>query len=274
MKNVLIPTDLTDNTVNAIKYAITLRMIGNAKLFFYHVSSDQKSDDVYLKSYIKSIFLELKLDFEKSETEFIFEKGSFSDEQIKNIIKSHKIDFLIIAASHEGFEKTFFNSYVSDLINEIRCPVLTFPHGYNNFKMEKIGFASELFDLSVRLHSIIPFAKRFNAHIEIFHVYPVFPQEADINEYNSEEFLDRIKQLNAYDKISIKFIKTAFHNEPLVGIRMYIETEKPDLLVMFHKPRGLFDKLALDEGATPSIIKKSTIPILAVNKISALKNID
>jgi hypothetical protein len=140
--------------------------------------------------------------------------------------------------------------------------------------MEKIGFASELFDLSLRLHSIIPFAKRFNAHIEIFHVYPVFPQKIDINECNSEEFLDSIKRLNAYDKITIKFIKTAFHNEPLVGIRKYIETEKPDLLVMFHKPRGLFDKLALDEGSTPSIIKKSTIPILAVNKTSALKNID
>jgi nucleotide-binding universal stress UspA family protein len=170
-----------------------------------------------------------------------------------------------------GFEKTFFNSYISDLINEITCPVITFPHGYTNFKIEKIGFASELFDITKRLHTIVPFAKRFNAHIEIFHVYPVYPEAADINKYNTEKFLDKLKRLNTYDNMSIKFIKTTFDNEPVTGIKKYIDTEKPDLLVMFHKPRGLFDKLALDEGATPSIIRKSEIPILALNKISVLK---
>lgn len=271
MRNILIPTELTDCTVNAIKYAISLRTISNAKLHFYHVGSGQGLDDVYLKDFIINIFKELKQNFDKIENEFIFEKGSFSDDHIKKIIKNHEIDFLIIGTSHENFSKTFFNSYVSELINDINCPVLNFPYGYTNFKLKKIGFASELFDISKRLHTIVPFAKRFNAHIEIFHVYPVYPQEADIHKYNTNEFLDRIKKENSYDNMSMKFIKTAYDNEPVIGIKKYIETEKPDLLVMFHKPRGLFDKLALDEGVTPSVIRKSLVPILALNKSSVHK---
>jgi len=38
MRNVLIPTDLTNCTLNTMKYAISLCSKSNTKMFFYHSS--------------------------------------------------------------------------------------------------------------------------------------------------------------------------------------------------------------------------------------------
>jgi nucleotide-binding universal stress UspA family protein len=271
MKNILVPTDLTSCTENTLKYAISIALKSGSKLFFYHVDVKPCQEPIHQKNLIKMTFKELDVDFDKVQSEFIFETGNFSNERIEKIIESHKIDFVIMGASHEGFRKTFFGTHVSDLINEVDIPVLSFPHGYNKLSIERIGFASEMFDVTKRLYSIVPFAKMLDAHIDIFHVYPVYPQAIDINKCNTQKFLDRIKKLNNYDNISIKFIKTAMDNEPVTGMMKYIESEKPDLLVMFHKPRGLFDKLAFDIGATPSMLKKSPVPVLAFSKKYALK---
>jgi hypothetical protein len=38
------------------------------------------------------------------------------------------------------------------------------------------------------------------------------------------------------------------------------------MLVVSHKPRGLFDKLTLDSGITTALVKNSPVPVLAFNK--------
>ncbi len=272
MKNILIPTDLTDCTEDAIKYAIKFLVKSNSKLFFYHLSENMKPEDIgYMKDFIQRIFSEINIDINKIQTEYISEKADFSNEHIKKIIKKHSIDLVIICSHHDAFHTTFFGSLLSDMINESSCPVLSIPHNYNSFKMDRIGFASELFDLKKRIKAIIPFAKLFNATIEVFHVYPVYPQVVDIEKFNTKKVLDKIKLENDYDKINFHFVKTNIDNEPVKGIRKYINTNKPDLLVMSHKPRGLFDKLAFDSGATVSVVKTSPVPILAFNKNSSSK---
>jgi nucleotide-binding universal stress UspA family protein len=272
MKNILIPTDLTDCTLSTLKYAILLGEKSNSKLLFYHLTKDKRSDfPDYFMNFIKTIFTELKLDFNRTRSECIIESGIFSNDRIKKIIARHKINLVVMGASHDGFKNTFFGSRVSDLIDKVNCPILSLPHGYNNFNIKKIGFASELFDLPTRIKIILPFAGLFDANVDVFHVYPVYPQEVDVKKYNIEKELEKIKQKYKYENISLQFIKTAFDNEPVTGIRKYIETQHPDILVMFHKPRGLFDKFALDEGTTSSMIKKGQVPVLAFNKKSALK---
>jgi nucleotide-binding universal stress UspA family protein len=272
MKNILIPTDLTKCTSKTLEYAIILAMKSISKLFFYHISEKQNLGfEDYFRGCIKQKTEKLKIDFDQLQAEFISETGAFSNEHFKKIIKQHKINLLVIEAGHDSHKTTFFGSYVTDLINEISCPVLSVPHESGEFKIENIGFASELFDLPKRIKAIIPFAKLFNANIGVFHVYPVYPQEVDVKKYDKEKVLGKIKKENNYENISIQFVKTAFDNEPVTGIRKYLSTAKPDLLVMFHKPRGLFDKLFLDEGATPSLLKTSQVPMLALNKKSFLK---
>ncbi|HNW98298.1 MAG TPA: universal stress protein [Bacteroidales bacterium] len=270
MKNILIPTDLSDCTRDTLKYAIKFSVKSNTKLFFYHIS-EKAGITSYMKDFIGKIFSEMNIDMNSFQAEYITDKGDFTNEKIKRTIKKNDIDLVIMGASHEAFRNTFFGTFVSDLINEVGCPVLSVPHGYKGNGIETIGFASELFDLKKRIKEIIPFAKLFDANIEVFHVYPVYPKVVDIETFNVEKVLTQIKKENDYEKISLHFIKTGFDNEPVKGIMKYLNTNKPDLLVMSHKPRGLFDKLSLDKGATTSVIKSSSFPILALNKKSKKK---
>ncbi len=272
MKNILIPTDLTDCTKNTISYAIALGVKSNTKLFFYHTeTSQERSNKEYAIKFIKDIFNEQHLNFEKSQVEFIIENVAFSNAQIKSTIEKFNIDLVIMGASHEGLKTTFFGSHVSKLINDVSCPVLSIPHDYNNINIDRIGYATELFDLSERVREIVPFAKLFNASIEAFHVYPVFPQTIDVEKYDVKKSLSQLQNENSYSKINLHFIKTTFDNEPITGIREFIKSYKPDMLVMCHKPSGLFDKLIMDSGTTPAIVKTSPIPVLALNQKSVCK---
>jgi nucleotide-binding universal stress UspA family protein len=272
MKNILIPTDLTDCTQNTLKYAISLSVKSKTKLFFYHANATKEPDiKEYALKFIKDIFNELNLNFENAQTEFIIEDGHFSNAQIKSAIEKYNIDLVIMGASHEGLKTTFFGSHVSELINEVSCPVLSIPHGYTDTNIDRIGYASELYDLSERVKEIVPFARLFDASIEAFHVYPVFPQTIDVEKYDVKNALSQLHKENNYDKINLHFIKTPLDNEPVTGIRQFIKSYKPDMLVMCHSPRGLFDKLLMDTGATTAVVKTSSIPILALNQKTACK---
>jgi len=268
MKNILVLTDLSDNTKDTLKYAIKFSFKKvNIKLFFYYSSEEIKAENtVCLKIYIQTILSEINIEPCQIDVEYISDKGHFTNEQIKKIIKKHSIDLVVICSKHDGFYTTFFGSLFSEMINGARCPILSIPNNYNTFRLDKIGFASELFDLKRRIKLIIPFAKLFNASVEIVHVYPVFPQIVAVEKIKKEKELERIKKENNYDKISFLFIKTTFDNEAVKGILKYINSNNPDLLMLSHKPSGLFDKLALDSEATESVEKKSSVPILAFNK--------
>ena len=86
-----------------------------------------------------------------------------------------------------------------------------------------------------------------------------------------EKELERIKKENNYDKLNFLFIKTSFDNEIVKGILKYINLNNPDLIVIPHKPSGLYDKLALESVNMNSVDKKNFVPILAYNNKSISK---
>jgi nucleotide-binding universal stress UspA family protein len=272
MKNILVPTDLTENTYNAVKYSINLGVKSNSKLFFY-ISGSANEHDTKEKGlkFVRDIFTELHLNFETAGVEFIIESIPFSDSLIEIAIDKYDSHLVVLGSDHESSKTTFYGGHISELINEVSCPVLSIPQAYTNIDIKRIAYATELHDLTKRIKKVVPFARLFDASIELFHVYPVYPLVVDVEKYNVKKKLDKLKEKNDYEKIELHFIKTPFSNEPVKGIREFVRTFNPDLLVMFHKPRGLFDKLAFDSGATPAVAKTTPVPLLAINKKTAFK---
>jgi len=272
MKNFLIPINIADSSARMLSYAISIGVKSKAKLFFCHAtdSTNEASMDEYMES-VKHAYRKLNLDFDDALVEIIIERTSFSNSDIKQLIEKHHIDLVIMGASQEGLKTTFFGSHISDLINMVSCPVLSVPHKHLDTNIDRIGYATELIDIGQRVAEIVPFARLFNASIEAFHVYPVFPQTIDVETYDVKKSLTQLRDENHYDKIELHFIRTPFDNEPVKGIREFLSVYKPDLLVMCHKPKGLFDKLLDGTGATVSVVKTSSIPILALNQHTACK---
>jgi len=254
-----------------MKYAISLCSKSSTKRFFYHSSESVQGDEIHAQNMISDAFKKLNYFPDESWFKIIIEEKAFSNAGIKNVIDKNDIDLVIMGTSPKSLGLTFFESHVSELINEVSCPVLSVPHDYHDLQVDRIGYATELYDLSERIKEIIPFARLFKANIEAFHIYPVFPQEVDVEKFNVKAALSKLSKDNHYDKINLHFIKTLHDNQPVSGIREFLNTYKPDMLVMCHKPRGLFDKLILDTGTTNALVKTSPVPILALNQKTACR---
>jgi nucleotide-binding universal stress UspA family protein len=272
MKNVLIPTDLTYCTLNTMKYAISLCSKSNTHLFFYHATtSGSESDELQAQHLISSAFRDLNYFIDETWFKLVIEDSPFTNAGIRAFVEAHEIDLVIMGTSQQEHKLTFYESHLSELIHELSCPVLTIPHGYKELSIAKIGYATELHDLSERLREIIPFARLFNAAIDAFHVYPVSPEILNVKRFETNAILSGIKKENQYDDITLQFIKTPFKNEMYKGIRKYLKTYKPDILVMCYKPKGLYDKFLLESDAVKDLVESSPIPILALNRKTACK---
>lgn len=261
MKNVLIPANLSHEMHGALKYAISLGVKNSSRLFFY-MSHDNKETVTH---YIDDIYSSLGFSVTESLREIIVDAGQLDDAKIKQAVETYDIEILFIGASHEAFNTTFFGTTISELIGSLKCSVLSIPYGYNNSRLDRIGYATELSDFHHKIKDIVPFARLFNASIEACHVYPVFPQKINVAKYDVKHALSQVRNENDFEKINLHFIKTPFNNEPVRGIREFIRVYKPDLLVMCHRPRGIFDILTMEVSASEAVVKISPIPILALN---------
>lgn len=273
MKNIFVPIDFSGSYRNILKYAISLGLQSNSRFVFYHAGTRITEDTrKQANKMIQDVFSELKGDPEKNLFEVILEEEIFSNEGIIAQAKKHNADLVIMGSSTDGMKHTFYGSHLSGFIDEINIPVIAVPHDYHEIAIDRIGYATELEDLSVKIREIIPFAKRTGASIEAFYVYPVFPTETDLDKFDVKNVLYLLKKENEYEKIDIHFVKTNHDNELVEGIHEFIRTYKPDLLVMCHKPRGWFDKLILfDSGVTPAVAGDCPIPVLALNRCSACR---
>lgn len=266
MKNILVPTNLSHNSDNVLKYAIHMAFKGNYKLMFYiaNINNPVLTREYALK-HITSVFKALNIDFAKVQTDFIIEDTFFSNTQIKAVIDKYSIHLVLIETHPKLYKNTFYDTQVLDLIDNAHCPVLLISPDHTDLGIERLGYATELYDLPERIKEIMPFVKKMEASIEVFHVYPVYPQNVDLNEYNVKNALLLLREESNYEKINMYFVKTNANNEIVEGISEFLKVYKPDMLVMYHSPRGIFDKLLMDSGTTLSVLKVSRIPVLILN---------
>lgn len=272
MKNVLIPMNLSHDMHNTLRYAISLCVKNGSNLILY-VSNDDRDlniEESALK-FVASIYSDLGLSFDTSTCMIVVENAFYDNDKIKEAVEKYKIELLIVGSSFDAYNTTFFGTSISDLIAELPCSVLTIPQAYSNLVLDRIGYATELVDFHQKIKEIVTFARCFGASIEACHVYPVFPQEVNVAKYDIKHALQQVRAENNYERIDLHFIKTSFNNEPVRGIREFIRLYKPDLLVMCHKPRGIFDLLTLDSSATEAVVKISPIPVLALNCSNSCK---
>lgn len=266
MKNILVPTNLSHNSDNVLKYAILLAVKGDYKLMFYiaNINNPVLTKEYALK-HIGNIYKALNLEPKRVETELIIEDTFFSNTEIKRVIDKHDINLALIEIHPKVYKNTFYDTQIIDLIDNAHCPVLLVSPDHTDTSIERIGYATELYDLSERIKEIMPFVKKMGASVEAFHVYPVYPLSIDLNEYSVKTALSLLREENDYEKINLYFIRTNANNEIVEGISEFLKIYKPDMLVMYHSPRGIFDKLIMDSGTTLSVLKVSKVPVLILN---------
>lgn len=201
MKNILVPTDFSNNAYSALFYAVKL-LKGKATNYFllnaYDANTALKEilvekdrvDQLKLESLegLQNLVHRIKLDFPKTKHtfEYISHFGELQSILIKEV-EDRQID-LVVMGNSGGSELAaiFLGSNALDTISSIKkCPILTIPKEIDFKPPSEIAFVTDYhhsYDAEL-LQPLLFLAKQYRSKISLMHIH-------------EEEVLDATQEMN------------------------------------------------------------------------------
>ena len=282
MKTILVPTDFSNCSADAIKYAIQFAAKTERKLLFFHstflliptrssnfaylnaVKAEKETKLKLLIEYIDKIYSSLNIKRDQSTTKFLIKFGNSFVENIDETINEQFIDLIIIGThGATGFRKVFMGSNATKVIEQSYCPVLAIPHKFKFHPIKKIAYAAaDLNNLKKELKKVIPIAIKLDAYLEIFNITADKESFLNHKKFNSKEFLQKIMHHFKFYNIGLYVIDRTDKDLP-DAINSFIKHTKPDILLTLTQKRGFFEKL-FTTSQTKELAYSLKTPLLAI----------
>ncbi|TBN04341.1 universal stress protein [Hyunsoonleella flava] len=256
MKNILLPTDFSENSWNAIAYASKLFKDSECTFFLlntyipeiYHVEYILMEPAQFgLGDAIKENSLKQLSDFKnkisntfKNPKHNIETIASFNSliSEMKDIVEDKNIDYLVMGTKGAtGAKEILFGSNTVHAFKNIKCPIMAIPDGFSFEKPHDILFPTD-YKIDYKDHHIKPIisiTSLFNTRVNILHA---------TYGYELSEAQKKSKQ-----KLEVYFKKTSllFHNVSGQTVQEAINNfqlkSKINLLVMINNKHSFFENL-------------------------------
>ncbi len=246
MKKILVPTDMTNRSKAAIKFAIQLAKGLHAEVTFLHVNKhgyetewtepEQRATIKMRKEHLQEQLENLVL--EEYELQNIipisYQTTIFYHFGIVNSIveyaKAHGCDY-ICATTHasDGWER-LLGSDIDNLVREASVPVFCVPYNYEPQPITRVLYASDMEDYENELATITNLAQAKNAKIESVH-FTEDEQQVPLTNRELQHL-----NLNIVKKDSTLALAEQIANT--------VADRRPSLVVMFTKrDRSLYEML-------------------------------
>ncbi len=255
MKNILLPTDFSENAYNAIKYAVQLFKEKDCRFFLLNTYTPVLYDNEYLvysatqptlteiyrnKSTkgLERVVRRVKRNFPNDRHSFekISSFNLLSDE-IKEIVKEKKIDLIVMGTKGAtGAEEILFGSHTVHAIKKAKCPLLAIPAHYDYKPPEKILFPTDYEPKVAKSLSILKeIAQANNASLHFMHVF--FGVELSEEQLKSKQELKRKFKDHSthFYSISDKSVPQAIYD--------FQEEQNVDLLALVNNKHSFFENL-------------------------------
>jgi len=276
MKNILVPTDFSNNCDKAATMAIELAALFNSEIHFLHqldtpvdwVKLDKTEEHNYpdtlakigvAKSKLRALDMEAEHKGLQSRTFLKF----VSDEQ--EIVK-HSEDFhhdFIVTGSNglqKGFLKQLLGSNAQKIIRNARVPILVVKEDLATFPFKNIVFVSDFKeDISDAFGVVERIAKKCNSKIHLLNINTT----SDFNSVENglqpiKDFLKNFPELKNYEM--------HIYNESNVikGIEKFEDSNDVDLIVMYtHTRKGISSMFS--NSIAESVTNHSKKPVMTVH---------
>lgn len=258
MKNILIPTDFSDNSWNAIKYALKLykktrcsfhllhvsnvnAIIGSeissvatsAVVFENDVKTDAKKDLQTLVKKIDSKSLNIKHSF-ITHVEY-----GFLIDVIKDKVEDNNIDLIIMGTKGaSGMKEAIIGSNTGDVITRVKCPVLVVPEEAVYIKPREIAFPTD-YNMSYTskiLDTLLNVARIHESSIRIVHIRKRKDELTEEQETNKGILHDYFKDHDhSFNTITCNRLENALQD--------FTESRNIDMISMVAKNLNFFQQL-------------------------------
>ncbi|WP_066218339.1 universal stress protein [Formosa haliotis] len=279
MRNILLPTDFSENAWNAIEYALKMFKDESCKFYVLHsycqptsgpytgITSGMARESIYKaqvensKDGLKEVFDQIHSNFENPNHEFV--KLSVYDlfpSAVKKIVEDQKIDVIIMGTEGaDGLKEITVGSNTAGLIGLVKCPIVAIPKNVTYKAINEIAFSTD-YNLSFSKKGLAPLleiAKVSDSFISVLHI------------------MDRVKELTKSQKAKHEKLNTILKDYKSdyftltdigvsSGVRAFVQSRKVDMLCVVTKEKD-FLKRILNQSYSKSISNHSSVPLLILN---------
>lgn len=272
MKTILVPVDFSENSDNALYYAIDIAKKIKAQLILLNVYEIE-----YANSYVPADFIiEEKKDKKKDSLKQLegcalkikhagkidydmLSVEGFIVDVILDVIEQKRINLVVMGTKGAGnFTNAILGSNTAKIIEKSNCPVIAVPEQASFKGIQKITYATMYHHSDIKaLETVVEIFKIFDAKITVLHVSESFESREDENEAFKEFRKDVLKKIS-YDKLLFQILRS---EDVETALDEYINDGKVDMLVMSAHHRDFFDKL-FGKSVTKHMVYHTAIPLM------------
>jgi len=278
MNQLLVPTDFSANSWNALEYAVRLYKNKPCTFYILHIG-DLRQSDVNTNSFVfptekisASVKEKLNTLFERIKTlpinenhHFISlqEYGNFID-LIRKTITEKKIDLIVMGTKGaSGIKASIIGSNTGDVITKVFCNVLVIPEKAQIRIPKEIVFATDynLFYTYPILKTLTEILRISNAKFHVLNVYNGSANLTASQEKNKIYLLDYLKELFNDTQNFHRIID----KNPKGAILNFISDNQSDMLIMVAKNLNFIQQLLFDT-AIKKLSFHTTVPLLVLHE--------
>ncbi|MBT8185338.1 MAG: universal stress protein [Eudoraea sp.] len=282
MKNILFPTDFSDNARNALKYAQRLFKDVRCNFYLLHVSDyidyptrrisldDHEDVDtqeliVPSKKQLNSLLRKVEVtNSNKNHKFFSIHEHGFFLESIKKHIEERKIGLIVMGTKGaSGLRQRILGSNTGDVITKVKCNTLIIPLGIQFSEPKEVAFATDynIFYSHNILDAVTEMLRLGKGNIRVMNVTRMGRKLSDLQEKNKEYLVDYLTESfpdsNSFHTITNRNVNAA--------IQCFVESRDIDMIIMVAKNLNFIQQILFD-----SLVEKlsfhSTVPFFVIHE--------
>lgn len=267
MKNIIIPTDFSENVDRAIDFAITNFNAPDTKFWLIHVYRMPYSGAV-ISTDVDDLLKDQREAFLNIQFEATLERypnlkikaqaiqGIFED-VIDKLIKEESIDLVVMGTTGTG--GVLFGSMAASIVKNVAAPVVLVPTNYDVAPLSRVLFASDLQHVN-GLESLDPLrqiVKSSGAILEILYLEDT--DNVPVDEERESLLLDTV-----FADVPHNFsVRPLIQTE--VDILEFATKINADLIVVVARSYGFFERL-FHRSVTNKLSMLSDVPLLVLRE--------
>ena len=271
MKHILVPTDFSTASNNAVNYAVSLAEIFNAKVTLLNIVPntliiDEEAAPATISMHQEHVAENKDLITKEikhlsknnlAKIQGYVDEGDPSD-VILEMANKNKPDIIIMGMKGKGKSNSVFGSTVTAIVRKSSIPVLIIPENAFYQSIDTITFATD-FDAGTGSDSyslLMDIAKKYNSFIRILNVQKKGKPMSD------NEFIGKMGTHYSFEAMKHSF-NTIEDVNVIEGINKFIEEKPCEILVMIAHKHSFFERM-LGKVHTKKMSYETKIPLLVL----------
>jgi len=282
MKNILLPTDFSENSWNAIKFAINFLKNSNCNFYLLHVNrlnalmesdtpyipTQDVVEDVYIKPSKTQLRKVLKRILEqfpniKSHRFYTLTDYNFFIDSIRKQVEDNHIDTIVMGTKGAtSFNKLIVGSNTGDVITKVKCTTLVVPENAQFKGFKEIAFPTD-FSLTYGIETLQPLSDLldlYQSSLRILHIGRKH-EALNVSQKMNKELLE---DYFSHQDHSFHFLTSKKVEET---IQCFVESRDIDMVVMVAKNLNYFQQI-LFHSKVEEISYHTDVPFLVLHEKS------